>query len=195
MYAIYLNDNERFIAIEKDLWIALSASKLLSSKLSLCICDIGDQSNIDNNNCFQWTLSTPELPLSIQYPRLVLPAGALVENKGYPINIDLDLLKKHQEFCLFVLKSVYAAKMTDALLNTSDRSYFKFLLGITDINSLPDDSGVENGFIPSVERILYLSQTQEQALDSFNRIFSNTESTFPRNLLQYKNTFYKYLND
>jgi len=195
MYAIYLNDIERFIALEKDLWIAHLAAKLLSSKLSICICDIGDQLGIDNDNCFLWSMSTPELPLSTQYPRLILPSNPVVEYKGSPINVDLSMLKRHQSFCLFVLRSVYALKMTDALLNTSDRSYFKFLLEISDINSLPDDSGADKGFVPSIERILYLARDKEQALAEFNKVFANPESIFPRNLLQYKTTFYRYLND
>ena len=193
MYAIYLNDIERFIALEKDLWIAHNSAKLLSSKLSICICDIGDV-ELTNDNCFQWTLSTPELPASIQYPKLVIPSNAKLEFVGDPIEIDMKIFKLHQRFCLLVLKIVMAAKMTDAILNAGDRKYFQSLISFDDVESTSDDSGIPDGFLYSIERILYLQTTEEEVMFCINELFNNSSSIFPRNLAQYKSTFYKYLN-
>ncbi len=193
MYAIYLNDIERFIALEKDLWIAHESSKLLSSKLSICICDIGD-TELTNDNCFQWTLSTPELPASIQYPKLVMPTNAKLEFVGDPIGTNMEIFKSHQKFCLLVLKIVKAAKMTDAILNTGDRKYFQSLLSFNDVESTSDDSGIPDGFLYSIERILYLQTTEKDVLIQIENMFNNSSSIFPRNLAQYKSVFYKYLN-
>lgn len=194
MYAIYLNDIERFIAIEQDLWLAHSASKLLSSKLSICICDIGDTDLVNNYNCFQWKLATPDLPASTQYPKLVLGQSENLVFADNPIGIDMDVLTKHQSFCLTVLKIVKAAKNTDALLNSADRKYFQTLLGVEDISSTADDSGIPEGFLLAVERILYLSHTENEINLALEQMFSNPYSIFPRNLEIYKNTFYRQLN-
>lgn len=194
MYAIYLNDMERFVAIESDLWIVLLASKLLSSKLSICVCDIGETDAIDNFNCFQWKLATPELPASTQYPKLIKVENPRLVYSGNPINFDIEIFLKHQSFCLTVLKVLKAAKLTDAVLNFADRKYFQTLLGVDDVNSTADDSGVPEGFLLSVERILYLSTSEEEINQSLDLMFNDKESIFPRNLQMYKETFYKFLN-
>jgi hypothetical protein len=190
MYAIYLNDNERIIAIEKDLWIALESARLLSSKLSLCICDIGD-TTLTNNDCIQWTILAPELPTSIQYPRLVLIQNLKLENIGYPLDTTLN---ETQQFCLLVLKVVLAAKMTDAELNSGDRKYFQSLVNTTDVTTTSDDSGIPGGFLHTIEKILYLSSNKLDVMSQIELTFNDSESIFPRSLVQYKSTFYKYLN-
>jgi len=194
MYAIYLNDIERFIALEKDLWIAHSATKLLSSKLSICICDIGNESPITNANCLQWTMSNPDLPLSTQYPKLIISKDSKIEFVGDSINVDMTVLKAHQKFCLLVLKIVMAAKMTDILLNHADRKYFQSLLSSTEITSSPDDSGIPGGFLHNIEKILYLQTSEKDILSRIDVILNDPTNILPRNLAQYKFLFYKYLN-
>lgn len=193
MYAIYLNDSERIIALEKDLWVALESAKLLSSKLSLCICDIGN-TKLTNNTCIRWTILAPELPTSIQYPRLVPIQKLKLKNIGYPIGVNIDSLKKDQQFCLLILKIVLSAKMTDAELNAGDRKYFQSLLEIDDLSTSSDDSGIPGGFLHTVEKILYLNSNTTDVMSQIELMFNNSESIFPRNLAQYKSTFYKYLN-
>jgi hypothetical protein len=139
-------------------------------------------------------LSTPELPASIQYPKLVMPANAKLEFVGDPIGTNMEIFKSHQKFCLLVLKIVKAAKMTDAILNTGDRKYFQSLLSFNDVESTSDDSGIPDGFLYSVERILYLQTTEKDVLIQIENMFNNSSSIFPRNLAQYKSVFYKYLN-
>jgi hypothetical protein len=194
MYAIYLNDIERFIAIEKDLWIAHASAKLLSSKLSISICDIGNALSVTNYNCFQWTLSSVDLPASTQYPKLVVPKDSKLEFVGDPINTDMEMLKLHQQFCLLVLKVVFAAKMTDIELNSGDRKYFQSLLKNDTLLSASDESGIPGGFLHTIERILYLSSNVTHVMSHIELMFNNSESIFPRNLAQYKLLFYKYLN-
>lgn len=194
MYAIYLNDIERFIALEKDLWIAHLSAKLLSSKLSICICDIGNDSSITNSNCIQWTLLTPDLPTSTQYPKLIVSKDSKLEFVGDPVNTDLEILKIHQKFCLLVLRIVKAAKMTDILLNHADRKYFQSLLSSTEVAASPDDSGIPGGFLHSIEKILYLQTSEKDVLSSISAMFNDPNNILPRNLAQYKFLFYKYLN-
>lgn len=194
MYAIYLNDIERFIALEKDLWIAHLSAKLLSSKLSICICDIGNETSITNYNCIQWTMSTPDLPTSTQYPRLIVSKESKLEHVGDPINTDMEVLKSHQQFCLLVLRIVMAAKMTDIVLNHADRKYFQSLLSSTEVAASPDDSGIPGGFLHSIEKILYLQTSEKDVLSSISAMFNDPNNILPRNLAQYKFLFYKYLN-
>jgi hypothetical protein len=194
MYAIYLNDIERFIALEKDLWIAHLSAKLLSSKLSICICNIGDELSITNSNCLQWTMLTPDLPASTQYPKLIISKDSKLEFVGDPINTDMEVLKRHQKFCLLVLKIVMAAKMTDILLNHSDRKYFQSLLSSSEVVSSPDDSGIPGGFLHNIEKILYLQTSEKDIFSCISAMFNDTSNILPRNLAQYKFLFYKYLN-
>ena len=194
MYAIYLNDIERFIALEKDLWIAHLSAKLLSSKLSICICDIGNETAITNYNCIQWTMSTPDLPTSTQYPRLIISKDSKLEYVGDPVNTNMDVLKTHQKFCLLVLKVVMAAKMTDILLNHADRKYFQSLLSCTEVAASPDDSGIPGGFLYNIEKILYLQTSEKDILSHIGTMFNDPTNILPRNLAQYKFLFYKYLN-
>jgi hypothetical protein len=194
MYAIYLNDIERFIAVEKDLWIAHTASKLLSSKLSICICNIENTSAVTNYNCLQWTMSSLNLPSSSQYPKLIISKDSKLEFVGDPINIDMEVLKSHQQFCLLVLKIVLAAKMTDIELNSGDRKYFQSLLKNDGLLATSDESGIPGGFLHTIERILYLSSNVTTVMSNIEFMFNNSQSVFPRNLSQYKSLFYEYLN-
>ena len=193
MYAIYLNDSERIIALEKDLWVALESAKLLSSKLSLCICDIGN-TKLTNDTCIHWTILAPELPTSIQYPRLVPIRNLKLKNVGFPVGADIDTFVEDQQFCLLVLKIVLSAKMTDAELNSGDRKYFQSLVDTTDVSTSSDDSGIPGGFMHTIEKILYLNSDIHNVLFRIELMFDDSESIFPRNLAQYKSTFYKYLN-
>lgn len=194
MYAIYLNDYERIIAVENNLWIAHPAAKLLSSKLSLCICEMPDNIIINNTTCLKWKISTPELPLSIQYPKLIIPESFQIIEVGYPDGVDPKTLTDCQEFVLKVLKILSSSKTTDAMLNTGDRQYFQDLLDFDFLSSASDESGIEQGFLKSIEKILYLSNTVEEIDIKINQLFESEKSKFPRNTVLYKKTFLHYLN-
>lgn len=194
MYAIYSNDVERIIALEENIWIALQAAKLLSSKISTCICDIG-YTELTNKNCYQWTIVASELPLSVQYPKFVPLDNYKVEFAGDPLNTDMEYFKIHQTFCVEVIRILYAAKITDAILNSGDRKYFSLLLENNTISSAADESGIPNGFLYSIEKILYTHTNISDILNSIGTLFDINNSVFPRNLIQYKTVFYKYLNE
>lgn len=193
MFGMYLNDIERFICIHDNLWITLESSKLLSSKLSISICQIYNK-EINNSNCLEWTILTPELPVSSQYPKLIFPEKFEFKLVGFPINVNILNLKKHQRYCLTTLKILQAAKITDAMLNSADRSFFQSLLEIDNLLSAPDDSGIPKGFLFNVYKILYLGTSEKDILTKIDSLFNLQDSEFPRTLQLYKSTFYKFFN-
>jgi hypothetical protein len=134
------------------------------------------------------------LPASTQYPKLIISKDSKLEFVGDPINTDMEVLKRHQKFCLLVLKIVMAAKMTDILLNHSDRKYFQSLLSSSEVVSSPDDSGIPGGFLHNIEKILYLQTSEKDIFSCISAMFNDTSNILPRNLAQYKFLFYKYLN-
>jgi hypothetical protein len=195
MYVLYLNDYERIIAIDDNLWIIHPLAKLLSSKLSLCICEIPNSSKLNNSSCLKWTIETPELPLSIQYPKLLISNNHVLVEKDYPQGIDLEILLSHQQYVLKSLKVLSAAKITDAILNTGDRLYFQKLLDFDYTGATPDESGIEQGFLKSIEKIIYLSKDVSEIEKQIRNLFTLENSIFPRNLSLYNKTFLKYLNE
>jgi hypothetical protein len=194
MFAIYLNDYERIAAIDSNLWIAHSAAKVLSSKFSLSIVEISNVDSINNDNCLEWTLSSIDLPISVQYPKLVIPSSLKIVKVGNPAGIDILILEKSRQYILKSVKIIQAAKITDALLNNADRLYFQRLLEVDGILSTPDDSGIAKGFLFSIEQAVYLSAGLDELENNIQHLLTDQNSIFPRNLLLYKNTFYKYLN-
>jgi len=194
MYAIYFNDIERFIFIEDDIWLILHGCRLLSSKFSIFICNTKDNSFLTNENCHLYNLSTTELPSFSQYPRL-LEHNLKFEFVGPHADIPQHIIEEKRDFCQFVLKILKAAWMTDALLNVADSKFFQILLEVTDVNSEHDFSGISNGFIKGIERILYLGNSKEEILEKINYLFDNSESYFPSSTAQYKKTFYRYFNE
>lgn len=195
MFAIYLNDYERIAAIERNLWIAHSASKVLSSKFSLSIIEISNDDSINNDNCFEYTLSSIDLPISVQYPRLIIPTELKTIKVGNPMGIGISSFEKSRQYILRSVKIIYAAKMTDALLNNADRLYFQRLLEVDNILATHDDSGIAKGFLFSIEQAIYLSMGLDELETNIEKLLTDQNSIFPRNLFLYKNTFYKYLNE
>lgn len=194
MYAIYFNDIERFIFVEDDIWLILHGCRLLSSKFSIFICNTKDNTFLTNENCHLYNLSTTELPSFSQYPRLI-EHNLKFEFVGLHAQITQDTIEEHRKFCQFVLKVLKAAWLTDAVLNVCDSKFFQTLLEIDNINSDHDLSGILKGFIKSIERILYLGNSEEEILEKIKNLFNNSESYLPSVSAQYKKIFYSYFNE
>jgi hypothetical protein len=84
-------------------------------------------------------------------------------------------------------------KVVDAIYNVADQKFFIKYFPKTELTAVDDDSGVANGFVRSVERILYLASNEENALKGLEELFNDPRSTRPTVLAEHKATFYYLL--
>ena len=195
MYGIYSINLERFLLISNDLWMLMHSANLLSSKFVLCVCMIDDDVQIYNSNCLTWTLSDPTIAiLDKQTPRLKFVHKALFDTGRFPVDIPLEKIVKYQEFSNFVLNVSNAARITDALLNANNQKYFLKLLDSTDnIVSINDDTKIPDGFVLSIDKILYLADSKDEAFDKILNLINEPINTVSW-LASYKKTFLKLYN-
>jgi hypothetical protein len=191
-YGLYCNSSERFMAVDNDLWTLHHAAKILSSKISSCVCVIAND-EITNDNCYQWGLQDNRISKQDQQIPLVVPVGDAVEHKGAPDDIIASDLAKDLLFVNFIIKATYAMKVVDAIYNVADQKFFIKYFPKTELTAVDDDSGVANGFVRSVERILYLASNEENALKGLEELFNDPRSTRPTVLAEHKATFYYLL--
>jgi len=202
MYGIYLNNISRFLLISNDLWMLMHTANLLSSKFTLCVCLISKEIQIDNTNCLTWTLEDPSMAATDrQIPRLRIindklkDTGVILENEEWLSNQGLSTLKlatEYQDFAKFVLAVSQASRMTDALLNSNNQQYFLNLLDSTeDITSLRDETNLPGGFLHSIDKILYLANSKEDALQKMSMLIPEDSD---RLLSAYRNTFLNFYN-
>ena len=196
MFGIYSNNLERFLIINNDLFLTIQTAKLLSSKFCLSVCKINNSICIDNSNCLTWSLTDPSMAAADrQIPRLTIIDNNLFDTKTYPA-IPKELLFEYHEFCKLVYNIVKASRITDALLNSNDQSYFLRLLDIQDptIVSLSDESGLEIPFLLQIDKVLYMSTSIKEINENIEEIFFQY-TTLPSNVALYKKTFYHYLDN
>ena len=192
VYGLYCNSSERFMLIDNDLWTLHHAAKILSSKMSTCVCAISNM-EINSDNCHLWGLIDHRVTKQDQQVPLIISVDDAVEYKGLPDDIDENDLKKDLEFLRFALDAVYAMKIVDANFNVAEQKFFIRFFPKTELTAVDDDSGIANGFVRSVERILYLAGSRASALKGFDELFDDSKSSRPTILLDHKKTFYKLL--
>jgi len=191
-YGLYCNSTERFMLLGNDLWTMHHAAKLLSSKLSACVCVI-EHADITEENCHLWGLVDHKVSKQDQQIPLVISVGSNVEYKGLPDDISEDDLNKDLDFVKFMLSATYALKIVDAIFNVADQKFFIKYFPKTELIAVDDDSGVANGFVRSIERILYLASNKESAIKGFEDLFTDPRSARPTILAEHKETFYRFL--
>ena len=191
-YGLYCNSTERFVLLDNDLWTLHHAAKLLSSKISACVCVI-EHSEITKDNCHLWGLVDHKVAKQDQQIPLVIAVGSNVEYKGLPDDVTEEDLNKDLEFMRFMLTATYSLKIVDAIFNVADQKFFIKYFPKTELTAVDDDSGVANGFVRSIERILYLASNKESALKGFEELFNDPRSARPTILTEHKTTFYRLL--
>jgi hypothetical protein len=190
-YGIYNNGLERFVTVSNDLWTVLQAAKLLSSKFSSTVCVINNP-DINNDNCYLWGLTEhAQAKQDRQTPVIVLVNS--VEVKGFPIDISEEAFSSDKKFIDFVLKATYALKLTDGLCNTGDQGFYNKFFNDDILSKIVDDSGVINGFVNAIEKILYFALNSQEALDKINATLTDKSTTRPGQLTIYKQTFLSFL--
>jgi hypothetical protein len=190
-YSIYSNSDDRFLLISDDLWTTMHTAKMLCSKMSLSVCNLGEIEDIEN--VLLWGLSDPnESNSGQQHPAYcIIKKG--IEYKGNP-EVDFNILNEHQRYVLFVNKAVRASWLTDALFNNTNQDYYLSLLGERKFHTVKDDSGVRDGFLFSIDRVLYTSMTQEEAeLRFMQEVFDFEKSSRPTSLKLYSEKFHSIL--
>jgi hypothetical protein len=129
-----------------------------------------------------------------QSPRL-----SIVNNSLEPVNVvnnhELDLIR-YYKFSKFILKIVKSARLTDFLLNSSDHHFYNNLLDIKEeLVKVHDDSGISEGFLNKIDRILYLENDEDTVLNLIKELLEDKNSYAPTWLTNYRNTFFSVLEN
>jgi len=187
-YGIYNNGLERFVAISDDLWSIHHTAKLLSSKFSSTVCVVS-QPEITNENCHLWGLTShANAKQDRQTPVLVIVNNA-VEVKGFPDDTTEEAFYSDKEYIQFVLKVSYAMRLTDAVCNTGDQTFYNKFFPEHNLTKIVDDSGIIGGFVTSIEKILYFSLSKQDAINQLNVVLDSTGSDRPGQTTAYRNMF------
>jgi hypothetical protein len=193
-YGIYNNGLERFVAISDDLWTIHHSAKLLSSKFSSTVCVISHP-DITNDNCHLWGLSHHSAAKQDRQTPVLVIIDSAVEIKGFPDDTTEADFFSDKSYIQFLVKVTYALRLTDAICNTGDQHFYNKLFGEHNLTKIIDDSGIDSGFIPSVESILYFSANEAEAIDKFNIILLGENSSRPGQTSTYRNTFNSLLRN
>jgi hypothetical protein len=195
MIGFYSINFERFLFIAEDKWIALIAGRLLSSKFSLSLIEF-DNSELSNENCHTWSIKDTGMILSDrQLPRLQILEDQVIDKQKPCTDISLENFYRYKEYCKFVYNVVLSSRMTDALLNSCDHNYILSLYtDVSDNVEQPyDDTGWNISFIRQIDKILYWSESIDEAMNEINNIF-RIKTDMVSNYNNYKKTFFGYLN-
>lgn len=176
VHAIYILSLDRFLLLDSfDIQVTLCAAKLLSSKMSLMTYILPHHSSMTNLNCLQWSIKQSDsIRLAeIEKPKMmVLDDSSNVVNTDFPTDLDPSLVIEQQRYALFTLRAVYAMRLTDMMLNYNDFGFFlKLFPGAQEkFKHSIDNTKWPGGFQLNIEKILYLSETVEDALKKISMI-------------------------
>jgi hypothetical protein len=211
-YGLYSYNLDRFLIVDSlDLWAISETAQILSSKLALVVCvfTVPPPNDFKIENCLCWDLSEKEFALPIkQTPTIALIKSENSINKlGPPVDFKNQLAKLvlDQEFALFTLKSIVAARLTQLFfnhnteINNVDQSYYLKFFSDEKNNLLGyaahDKTEWQNVFAGNIYSILYKSQSIKEALMGFtNLIPTNFDSDLYKYQRSYLNYFFRHLN-
>lgn len=213
-YGLYSSGLDRFLLIDGlDLWTIRHAAQLLSSKIATVICVFAsEEPNFNIENCLAWSLvqkqkvvpkkQTPDL-------QIVLNNSEIIE-EGLPIDFlnNMEEVIKDQEFAIFVLRAVYAMRLTDFLVSSSalahnedQQFYTDLFVGVLQkesLNPVPDKTLWPNGFTGEIGSILYRSQSISEVLLALTDIYKNChpDDSIPASKFDLRANIYRkfYLN-
>ena len=204
-HGLYSQGMDRFFLIDKvDVWSALHAAKLLSSKLPLFIYILHDgPQRMTRSNCLAWTVANKNIPIALTQPPILkmLNSSSEIIECGFPAmsEEEIRLLLSEQEFGFFVIRATYAMRLTDASLNRSDHDYYSTLfpeIGKSiEFKQAADETGWPHGFVTAVERILYHSTTIQQALEALRKLLSSSAVRRSHAVAEYGDLFFDLLGE
>lgn len=179
-YGIFAPGIDRFILVDyHDFWMTLQTAELLSSKLpTMAYVLPAIKLDIDNSNCINYTIADKtqqkvgpsSMIVGRQQPMLkFLYASDKLSYDGIPEDYKdrLEILNRIMLYAQYVHKRVYAMNLAEAMHNIKNTSQFvqryvdnNWMQGLT---SRPDRSELEKGVFFELRKILYLSDSPEEA--------------------------------
>jgi hypothetical protein len=186
-YGIFSISLNCFLLASNDVWLIMHTAKLVDSKISVCVCDLG--AFIDTQQSPEnWTVTNLS-EITFQPILHKIPSGI----EQYHCNSAN--LKKSKEMIEHIYKITKSAWLTDATLNTANHSLFLSLLDEKNFSRLNDSAGTDIEFLKKIDAILYQSQSVEEIDKRINDFFKNTYSLRPHMLHVYKKIFFDMLNN
>lgn len=180
--AIFSPGIDRFILVdEKDFWVTLQTAELLSSKLpTICYLLPPTDNDITYSNCINYTIKNKINqkigPSSIiaarQNPMLkFLYDEDEIINYGVPEDYknNFGIIEEILMYARFVQEQVYVLKILDEFYNFSNTKKFADLYidqeWLNNVSTKNDRSVSDKGIFFELRKILYLSDSIEEATD------------------------------
>lgn len=195
IHGIYAPGIDRFILIDySDVWVTLETAEILCSKLPT-VAYVLHTINFDlgTHNCLEYAISNKtnqttgkasivnrrQNPTLRFIPYATNPIIHIGSNPDYESEEGVEALRKLQEYAEFVLDTVYAIKVTDAMTNWMDGQRFidsyisQKLLESEDglLANQYDRSDSEKGVFFEIRHALYISTSIEEAMDRIEKIW------------------------
>lgn len=190
-HGIFAPGIDRFILIdENDFWITLETAEILSSKLPTVAYILPNTFGVDinNANCINFTIvdktqqkiGPSPIAGGRQNPMLrFLRDNNKLVNAGFPEDFkdNEEIIRKITQYAQYVHRRVYAINMTDALYNFKNN--YKFADRYLDpswtegLAAQHDRSSLDKGVFFELRKILYLSDTPEEAEQKITEFWAN----------------------
>jgi hypothetical protein len=195
IHGIYAPGLDRFILVDySDVWVTLETAEILCSKLATVAYvlhtinfDFGDHNCLDyaiTNKTNQVTgrasiVNRRQNPTLRFIPYATNPIEWAGPNPDYDSPEGVEILRQLQEYAGFVLDTVYAIRVTDAIMNWEDGQRFidsyipgKLLESVDGkITHHYDRSDSERGVFFQIRYALYISLTIEEAMKRIEDIW------------------------
>jgi hypothetical protein len=200
-FCLYSHSVERFLIIDEFDFNSISIlSKILSSKISTQIVILDKIDEITHTNCLDYSILNKNIIGAKRqissYPIKQIETPILINDKNsiYKINPASEEIIKLQNYSIFSLKVIYSLGITEFLRNIYPIGEILDTVGLnyltSDLRPIYDYSESKIGIKKEILKIIYLSSTEDEALSKIKELWSTTG----KNLLDYRECFYYYLD-
>ena len=191
-YGIYCQVFDRWLIIDQyDLWTTLQTARVLSSKIASMVyvlpASIG---KVTNNNCLHFMLFDKTRQKKGGVADLIagqLPMVRIIDNplqldyqglpEDYKYGEAAEMLAKIKAYADYTHKSMYAASVCNVAANFHDNNTVaqEFLPKewLDTVSSYADRSDFTSGITQEIKKILYFSQTLEEAKSKIDAIWGD----------------------
>lgn len=191
-YGIYCQVLDRWLLVDWfDPWITFKTAQILSSKIATTVFILPpDINGMTNSNCLNYTildktkitLASVSMLIRSQIP--VMKTRLLTENiveaglpKDYNNPLEIDHIVKLKEYTDFVNRCVFAIEWSNAAIGFYDNKTFSQSFfpdeWLYQINTYQDRTKDPDGFFNQLRKILYHSNTIEEAKDQIKKMFED----------------------
>lgn len=195
MHGLYSNTIERFLIVDKDVHALYETATILTSKM-LCNVIPVTLSEMDNSNCYNWTLGNPKgYRQSSPYPYLVIKSQDSYLEVGDQTNTPKEIFENHLNFIRMSFAIIKSAMYTEMELPSSYERIFSFV--DTDELNLYQDMGdggadgghgdFENGFRQDIYELVYHSNSVDDLYEKITTVFDSLQTSSLRKRKFYEN--------